>query len=171
MNTNKKTVIFLTAILLSVSFISKSFAQNEMPSKDGLVLYENIDGSIIATTKELHTRAKIWLADAFRDSKEVIQLDDPEAGTLMGKGNFDFYQALVPFIVRFSVKINSKENKFRIQFYEITIQEGTGGQRKEAEHFNNKKGRDKLKDNINKKFADIIADFNIAMKKKTDNDF
>lgn len=160
-----------TAILLSVLLTTKCFGQNEMPTKEDKVLYEIIDSSITSSGTDLHNRSKIWFANAFRNSKEVIRVDDKENGVLIGKGNFSFEQSLVPFIVRFSIKVNSKDNKYRIQFYEITYQEGTGGREKNAETLNEKKGRDKLKENINSKFADLILDFQTAMKNKIDNDF
>lgn len=160
-----------TAILLSVLLTAKCFGQNEMPTKDNLVIYESLDSSIVASGKDLHNRAKIWFANAFRNSKEVIRVDDKDNGILIGKGNFDFDQSMVPFIIRFSIKVNTKDNKYRIQFYEITYQEGTRGAEKNAEVLNSKKGRDKLKENINSKFDDLISSFNNAMRKKSDNDF
>lgn len=154
----------LTAILLSV-VTTYTFAQNELPSKDGKVIYELTD-SAQASQKEFHTRAMAWFANAFRDSKEVIQVSDENS--VIGKGNFSFEQAMVPFLIQFSVKVNVKDNKYRIQFYDITYREGRQGRVKEIEELNEKKGRDKLKNNISSQFNSLISSYQKAMSKKDD---
>lgn len=153
-----------TAILLSVAFI-QSHAQGELPAKEGKVLFEKVD-SIQATAKDLKTRSEMWFAEAFRNSKEVIQSTNDN--TILGKGSFSFEQAMVPFLVKFSVKVDVKDNKYRIQFYDITYREGTRGATKDMEDLNEKKGRDKLKNNISSQFNSLISSYQKAMSKKDD---
>jgi hypothetical protein len=150
-------------LFIFIHFIS--VAQNELPAKEGKVIFEKID-SIQASTRDLRTKSEMWFAEAFRDSKEVIQ--STTDNTILGKGNFRFEQAMVPFLVRFSVKVDVKENKYRIQFYDVTYREGTNGATKDLEGLNEKKGRDKLKNNISSQFNSLIESYQKAMTKKDD---
>lgn len=158
----------ITAILLSVIFINKASAQNELPVKDGKVVYELIDSSARGSAKELNEKAKMWFANAFRDSKEVLQFQSDNS--IIGKGSFSFDQAMVPFRVWFSVKVDSKDSKYRVQFYDITYREGTRGSEKHIESLNEKKGRDKLKSNIDQQFNSLITSLQKTMYSQ-DSDF
>src|SRR5688572_7089233 len=107
----------LFVIAISPALISKKCgAQGEMPTRDGKVFYENIDISVLGNANELHGHARLWMADKFRDVKEVIKVDDTANHVLMGKGNFRFFTGLLAWTVDFSIRIDSKDNKYRVQF-------------------------------------------------------
>lgn len=163
-----KYALFLLSIFTTSTI---SYSQGELPAKDGKVVFESVDSSITATANELYSRSKLWLADAFRDSKEVIQLDDKENGTIMGKGNFEFVQSLATYTCYFSFKINTKDNKYRIQFYDIYTEVGTMRVTQTAEKLNQKRGADKMKNNIKKGFDEMLLTYQVAMIKKPDNNF
>lgn len=148
----------ITAILLSL-IAGNIHAQ--FPEKDGKVVFEYID-----TSKIQHSKAKVWFAQSFRNAKEVIQVDEPNL--IVGKGNFDFTQAMVPFLIRFSVRVDIKEDRYRIQFYDITYREGTRGAEKDLEILNEKKGRDKLKGNIYSEFTSLIESFKKSVSQAND---
>jgi hypothetical protein len=134
-----------------------SFCQNELPAKDGIVLYEIIDSSITASKSQLYDRAKIWFTNAFKDSKEVIQLDDKESGTIIGKGLFRFKPGLTPYICNFSARIDCKDNRYRFQVYNILIESATTIRAEyTAEFYNNKKGFKKNKEKINEGIVEMI---------------
>lgn len=158
--------IIIVVFTLILSFAAN--CQNELPVKDGKVVYEFIDTTVKGSSDQLNDKAKIWFANAFRDSKEVLQYQSENS--LIGKGNFDFNQAMVPFLVRFSVRVDCKDNKYRVQFYDITYREGTRGAVKDIEGLNEKRGRDKLKGNIDQHFKYIISSISKTMS-GNDNDF
>lgn len=160
-------LLFFTTLL---SVTSICYSQGELPSKDGRVIYEYIDSSVNASALELFSRAKLWFANSFKDSKSVIQLDDKENHSIVGKGNFQFVHTLENYVVKFTVKFDSKDNKYRIQFYDITVEIGT---RKDdtAETWNSKKGGDKVKAKINNNFQNLITSIRVDMIKKNDADF
>jgi hypothetical protein len=133
---------------LTLFYFQSIYCQNELPTKDGRVFYEEVDSSVIASKSQLYDRAKVWFTNSFKDSKEVIQLDDKEAGTIIGKGIFNFYRGLTPCFCNFSIRVDSKENKFRIQVYDITVDEGLARIRSSAEFYNKKKNYEKLKKSI-----------------------
>lgn len=76
-----------------------------------------------ASASELHSRARRWFADAFRDAQEVIQVDDAAAGVLMGKGVARFNES---GIIRFTVTIESKDGRYRYEVKDVR-HEGVGG--------------------------------------------
>lgn len=96
----------------------------DLPIKDGKVFYEKID-SANGTKNELYNRAKLWFANTFKDSKSVIQIDNKEDGQLLGKGNFDVpYRYVVNTVAQcnFTIKFDFKDNKYRVQIYNINYQ-------------------------------------------------
>lgn len=76
-----------------------------------------------ASASELHSRARRWFADAFRDAQEVIQVDDAAAGVLMGKGVSRHNER---GILRFTVTIESREGRYRYEIKDVR-HEGVGG--------------------------------------------
>ncbi|MEZ5520682.1 MAG: DUF4468 domain-containing protein [Dokdonella sp.] len=54
--------------------------------EDGKVKYSSIVSVEGNTKDELYARARLWLPEAFKDSRDAIQVDDKENGLLLGKG-------------------------------------------------------------------------------------
>ena len=75
----------------------------------------------------LFTQTLLWMAESFRSSKEVIDLKDKELGTIIGNGAFDMNIGLVPFLppvnvpVTFKVRIDVKDNRYRMAFSQVKI--------------------------------------------------
>jgi len=145
-------------------------AQNEMPIRDGKVFYENIDSSVLGNANELHGRARLWMADKFRDVKEVIKVDDTGNHILMGKGNFRFSTGLLAWTVDFSIRIDSKDNKYRVQFYDMKTV-GSEGKGTPLEEVNKRKGWGKGKNQINEHVLLAFESLQQAMASETTKDF
>lgn len=165
--------LFFTVILIFWSLFSYSQkSQGVFPVKDGKVVYEHVDSSAVGTAAALYNRAKLWVANSFKDSKSVIQIDDKETSTIVGKGNFEVVQTMTPYIIRFSFEINTKENKYRIRFYDITSTQDTQmGREKTAESLNKASGFGNVKEKINKRFESLLADVRAFMVKQGNSDF
>lgn len=95
----------------------------------GIVPYENLSvrykGVIEApglSATDIYNRAKRWVAQNYRSSKDVIQLDNKEAGEIMVKGYayIDFTQPLYSNTWRsyHILLIQVKDGKYK---YEMTI--------------------------------------------------
>lgn len=77
---------------------------------------------------EIITKAKIYLVQAFKDAKEVIQLADKEDGILIAKGNFS-YQFSQPRmtcnegngkgVVGFTIKLMARDGRFKLDLTDI----------------------------------------------------
>lgn len=92
------------------------------------IVVVKVDSSL--TADELYPVAKRWFVDVFRDADEVIQIDDPQRHTIVGKGNFTFIASILVAsavrkgIMRFSVEVIVKNGRYRVRFYDYR-HEGT----------------------------------------------
>ena len=80
----------LTTFVISVFLIVLSGCAAP-GSNTPLVEYQEViefDSEIDKST--LFNRTRLWLAEAFVDSKEVIELEDKEAGLLVGNGGMEY---------------------------------------------------------------------------------
>ena len=53
----------------------------------GKVVYEGVVEVDSVSADQLYSRAKLWLANVFVKSRNVIDLDDPSSNTIVAKGN------------------------------------------------------------------------------------
>ncbi|MGM0429758.1 MAG: DUF4468 domain-containing protein [Pseudomonadota bacterium] len=92
-------------------------------SNTPLVEYQEVmefDSEIDKST--LFNRTRLWLAESFVDSKEVIELEDKEAGLLVGNGGMEYTYPLVPAMPgRFSLRIDIKDGKLRTTYNNFKI--------------------------------------------------
>jgi Domain of unknown function (DUF4468) with TBP-like fold len=79
-----KTVIFvaLSCLLFVSCETTKKIEPKKYPSPFQYQITDTLDGS----KNELYVRAYEWMAKTFNSSKEVIQMQDKEAGKIIGKG-------------------------------------------------------------------------------------
>lgn len=76
---------------------------------------------------EAHELSKMWLANAFNDSKAVIEYDNKEKGIVIGQGifrNVD-YGMMVVGDTRFTLEIEVKDGKSRFSFRSMVISPDT----------------------------------------------
>jgi hypothetical protein len=171
----KKIVLIL--LWPSILLFSQDFPINEQ----GKIVYTeivNIDSSL--TQEQLYLNAREWFARSFRSANDVIQMDDKDAGKLIGKGNFVIPGGmyLADGRVRFTISVFTKEGRYK---YEITdfvhiANDNTysGGnlenEKPDCGNFNMvKKGWLQVKEITQTKVNDIITDLKNSMN-KTDSD-
>lgn len=68
---------------------------------------------------QLYMAAKKWFAISFKDSKEVIQLDNEDAGVLTGKGAMDY--GSTDGTMFFDLNLEFKEGRYRYVFNNFNI--------------------------------------------------
>lgn len=123
--------LLIACFLVTITQAQKSKKDKEpqeivLPQVDGKIFFEFAD-SVDKSQVELYTNAKLWIVNMFRDSKEVIQLDDKETGEILGKGLFRFnykYLATIYCVCRFTIKVSLREKKYRIQIYDLVAELG-----------------------------------------------
>lgn len=147
----------MTRLLIAILFFPLlSFSQKDnyskylldsshriFPEVDGAIIYSEVitvDSSI--KKEELFNRAKAWFVDNYKSANDVIQLQDKDAGVIIGKGIFDAGYNLGMMVgydivhVSHTVKIYVKDGKFKYEivdlsgkYYETPTRYSSGGQR------------------------------------------
>ena len=87
---------------------------------------ETID--IENTAKDIiFERSKVWIAKSFKSSNNVVQYADKATGSIIGKGNISYpcsgfidCEAFRTSNVNFTIKIDTKENRARVTFEDIS---------------------------------------------------
>lgn len=78
-----------------------------------------------ATKDQLYLAARKWVAENFRSSNDVVQMNDKEAGEIVGKGNFKYipkiytYSDAVKGRIEFDFQISVKEGRYRYSFHDF----------------------------------------------------
>ncbi len=73
---------------------------------------------------------KLWLNDTYRSGKNVIQMEDENAGIILGKAVIKytptFYSASVPATgyINYTIKLSFKNGRYKYEFYDF-IHEGS----------------------------------------------
>lgn len=169
---NLKLWLIIAIIAIPITLITvECNGQGEMPVKDGKVFYELIDSSVVNSADELHSKASVWLANVFKSSKSVIQLDDKQNHTIIGKGNLITYTGIIGWLVKFSIRIDTKDKRYRAQIYDITFSGKDGSYERSAEWYNAKKGQDKIKEKVNDEMVTTLSHLKMSMSKVNDTNF
>ncbi len=75
-----------------------------------------------ASKNELYNRARLWLADVFVSSVDVIQFEDEEKGQLIVKANMKYYPNIYRCSnfsdkrINFTLRIYCKEGRYKYEF-------------------------------------------------------
>lgn len=105
-------IFTIACFLLGPSIIKAQFNSEKFS-------YTQIDSSK-GTKTELFVKARIWVANAFVSAKDVIQMEDKDAGKIIAKGLFKIEGAKGGFgnllgydNVWFTISIDVKDSKYR----------------------------------------------------------
>ena len=110
----QREILSIIIILLFLSFSASS--QDKLTYSEVI----NIDS---ASKDELYNRAKAWFVNSFVSANDVIQMDDKDGGSIIGKAVMNFTQSFLSGslgtngVIRYSVKIFLKDDRYK---YEIT---------------------------------------------------
>lgn len=125
---------FLKTFGLLLLFNLNTYAQDSVyqfkkvtiDTTSGFVVFDAIIKLDSVGKEEIYNRIKIWLTEAFKSSKDVIQIDDKTSGRIICKGNSDIIIPMVimdvPINCRFTLSILIKDFKYRVRFERITYQ-------------------------------------------------
>jgi len=114
---------------------------------------------------QLFDKAKIWLAENFASSQDVIQYENQEKGTIIGKGSIPHYRApgLGMLVrvgdLRFTIVINTKDDKIRVTIKDIYVMNFTYGRETPL-----KRHMKIWKPKLEKSIQDLIAFFSSSQK-------
>lgn len=117
-----------------------TFSQNlkiepfEITPEGNAIIQEVVDVPVL-TKDEMFTRVKLWFAENFRSSEAVIDLEDREGGLFVGNSNTDFKYLMEDFTLYFKIRIDLKDQKFRLTLQSFETRADDGGQRKPMERY------------------------------------
>jgi hypothetical protein len=170
-------------LIILLSFISiTGFSQklDSIPMKDGKVFYSEVVKVDSATSSELYSRAKNFLAHEYKSAKAVIQVDDKDGGQIVGKGNynisFTFMLVNCSQLVHHTLSIFVKDGKYKYEISEFIVDVPRSSFESAKiipiEEFGaTKKVRAKALDSNDSIVKDIVKDLKIAMGKPLTSDF
>jgi hypothetical protein len=97
-------------IVYTILFSMNALGQNKFE-------FTKID-SIPASKNELYIRAKTWMSNFYRSSKSVIEMDDKDAGRIIGKAvipwEYVFLHEGCTTYIHYTITIDVRENKVRL---------------------------------------------------------
>jgi hypothetical protein len=102
---------------------------------------------------EIYKNSLLWLAETFRSSKAVIDLKDEELGTIIGNGITAVRVFGTYSDYRFKLRIDIKENRYRLTFKDVELETDFGWKPIEAAN------RKALEPRVTKKFQEIVGDY------------
>lgn len=89
---------------------------------------ENVYDLSTLTKQQIYTGARTWFAENFVSAQDVIQMDDKEAGTIVGNGMVDYKCKgfgdclLYPSaFIKFTIRIDTKDAKMRTSYSNVDI--------------------------------------------------
>lgn len=118
-----KSISFI-CILLPIAFYNGYSQDHTFLMKDGSIYVELIDTTLAIKKEAIHQYTKQWIAKSFGSSKAVIDMDDPNSGTIIIKFLFDTKsieptksgeQVLVRMNNKATMQIDSRNGKIRIR--------------------------------------------------------
>lgn len=111
------------ALLLCLIMPALCFSQISIPKKDGKIFYEKVVSVDSVNKAQLYLNAKQWLSSVYKNSKNVIEIDDKDAGKLVSKGsiNYSLNSGFKTATAYFTMAIDVKDGKYRFQIYDFSI--------------------------------------------------
>ena len=97
---------------------------DELPKSDnGKLNFNEVIQVDSIMQNQLYLNSKQFFIDVFKSAKDVIQMDDKDAGIIIGKAFIDvnakMLGAYYPVKMWFTIKIQSKEGRFKYEIYDI----------------------------------------------------
>jgi len=113
-------------LLLAFIFCLPIFASAQRPTIDSItkkVTYSDVVSIVSSNKDQLYNNAKIWFINNFKSANDVIQLDDKQAGHIIGKG----LTQLPDSRLWFTVDLQLKDGRYKYtltNFYVTPLQPG-----------------------------------------------
>jgi hypothetical protein len=92
---------------------------------DGLVEFQEVVAVEGADEGELYDRARAWFSKAYVSAESVLDLEDREAGRLVGKGVISL-PGMGSYIVRHVLTVEVKDERYRYTLDKVTWSAGQG---------------------------------------------
>jgi len=128
-----KRLLTIIIIMFAIDASAQTWPIDKETNKFTFTEVINVDS---ATKNDLYLRAREWFAKTYNNSKEVIQVDDKDAGKIYGRGAISVFvtQIGIPHdngLVYYDISINVKDGRYKYtltNFYHdaTTAEKGVG---------------------------------------------
>ncbi|HNP08091.1 MAG TPA: DUF4468 domain-containing protein [Cyclobacteriaceae bacterium] len=120
----------ITHIILCISIISFTPANAQIidgiPSIDGKVNFNETVTVNGASQNDLFLKSKEFFVNTYQSPKDVVQMEFDEAAVIIGKAYIDINLIVLTVVVEtkmwYSIKIQSKEGRYRYEIYDINYE-------------------------------------------------
>lgn len=131
--------IMLSVVLMF--FLAQAYPQGKsnyedfnIPTKENQVFYEFVDsiGCKGKSSQQIYVAARKTFTDLFGDFKKVVVFEDVTNSTILGKGHTEFRFKIGSLgisdksFVKFLINFQSKNSKYRVQFYDFSFVQENG---------------------------------------------
>lgn len=122
-------------ILTPKSHVSKELLplhfMDILPIDGHRVIYSEVVQIESTDRDELYRRGRIWVTNTFKSANAVIQLEDPQNGIIICRGNTSIIHGFVAIkpetvTVNFRASIFVKENRYKYEVTDITLRYNSG---------------------------------------------
>lgn len=109
-----------------------------VPTVNGKIVYSVVFKSEGSSADDIYASAKIAIADMFVSANSVVQLDDAQNKTIVAKGRSHWVRnseavLTIGFDVKFTLKIECRDQRYRITIYDFTSEVGSGAYKFEVD--------------------------------------
>jgi hypothetical protein len=115
-------------IIILLLFSCFGFSQNlptvsnlPIDSTDNNITYKAVIKIPKATSEQIYSKIRAWMANIYNSANNVLQMDDKASGTLIAKGVFSYPNLHYPSFVKYILTVNIKPEKFRITITNYTL--------------------------------------------------
>ena len=119
-----KALLFLLCIVSP--FLTSAQTDELKVDENGRVYFEEVVDAETVTKNELYSRAKEWFFNTYKSAEDVLELEDKEAGKLIGKA-FNTIPIKTAFGISntrmwYTIKLYFKEGRYKMVLSEIYYQ-------------------------------------------------
>jgi hypothetical protein len=120
--------IFLLTLMMATSALFGFGQQSKFTlDKDSLIEYQAVVHLQDSTVKKdkLFTMAKLWFANNFVSSKNVLQIEDLNEGRLIGSCSevlFPGYQLSLPTYLAYTLEFIVKDGRYKYKIYNVRLE-------------------------------------------------
>lgn len=109
-------------LLFLIVLVTTGFATHCQEYNNSPVEYTEVVNVSNADAKELYAKAKLWIAQTYKDATKVIKHDDPENSILVGKGTMTYSSSVFmggagrDGYVNYDIEIACREGRYKYTF-------------------------------------------------------
>jgi len=171
----------LSFLILAIFVSFSAFTQNlPIDSTSNRITYTAVVDMPEATKDQLYIRANEWFARTYNSSQKVLQVQDQEAGKLIGKAlSKSTLKGYDAGYIKYTISVFVKDGKYKYEVTDLTHEKGSSSLGSGGALENSKAGTmsimgkqwASIKTQADDQMRTLISSLELAMKQKAKEDF